>query len=110
PGRLESHVEVPTPDVDARREILAVHTAGKPIGEDVSFDDLADRTDGFSGAELESLVRDASMRAIRELADEVGPEAATERATEIEIGSAHFEAALSAMENKRFEKSAQTSS
>jgi transitional endoplasmic reticulum ATPase len=110
PGRLESHVEVPTPDVDARREILAVHTAGKPIGEDVSLDDLADRTDGFSGAELESLVRDASMRAIRELADEVGPEAATERATEIEIGSAHFEAALSAMENKRFEKSAQTSS
>ncbi|TKR28216.1 AAA family ATPase [Natronomonas salsuginis] len=110
PGRLESHVEVPTPDVDARREILAVHTAGKPIGEDVSFDDLADRTDGFSGAELESLVRDASMRAIRELADEVGPEAATERATEIEIGSAHFEAALSAVENKRFEKSAQTSS
>jgi transitional endoplasmic reticulum ATPase len=110
PGRLESHVEVPTPDVDARREILAVHTAGKPIGEDVSFDDLADRTDGFSGAELESLVRDASMRAIRQLADEVGPKAATERATEIEIGSAHFEAALSAVENKRFEKSAQTSS
>jgi transitional endoplasmic reticulum ATPase len=79
PGRLESHVEVPNPDVDARREILAVHTAGKPLAEDVALDGLADRTDGFSGAELESLVRDASMRAIRELADLVSTERISRR-------------------------------
>ncbi|MFO7926622.1 MAG: CDC48 family AAA ATPase [Halobacteriota archaeon] len=106
PGRLESHVEVPNPDIDARREILAVHTAGKPIDDDVALDDLADRTDGLSGAEIESLVRDASMRAIRELADEIGPEEATERANEIRIGRDHFETALSAIETKRSEKSA----
>jgi len=94
PGRLESHVEIPAPDRAARREILAVHAAGKPLGEDVDLDAVADRTDGLSGAELESVVREASMRAIRELAEAVGPEAATERADEAEIGAAHFEAAL----------------
>ena len=94
PGRLESHVEVPTPDQAARREILAVHAADKPLGEDIDLDAVADRTDGLSGAELESVVREASMRAIREVADELGPEAATERADEIEIEAAHFEAAL----------------
>ncbi len=98
PGRLESHVEVPNPDRDARREILAVHSNGKPLGEDVDLDELADRTDGRSGAELESLVREASMRAIRELADELGPEAATERADEVRIERTHFEAALSALD------------
>ena len=98
PGRLESHVEVPNPDRDARREILAVHSTGKPLGDDVDLGELADRTEGHSGAELESLVREASMRAIRELADELGPEAATERADEVRIERAHFEAALSALE------------
>jgi transitional endoplasmic reticulum ATPase len=94
PGRLESHVEVPIPDRAARREILAVHAAGKPLGGDVDLDAVADRTEGLSGADLESVVRDASMRAIRAAADELGPEAATERADEIEIEAAHFEAAL----------------
>ncbi|WP_181693030.1 AAA family ATPase [Natronomonas sp. LN261] len=94
PGRLESHVEIPAPDRAARREILAVHAAGKPLGEDVDLDAVADRTEGLSGAELESIVREASMRAIREVADEIGPEAATERADEVEIGAAHVEAAL----------------
>jgi len=94
PGRLESHVEVPLPDRAARREVLAVHAAGKPLGGDVDLDAVADRTEGLSGADLESLVRDASMRAIRETADELGPAAATERADEIEIEAAHFEAAL----------------
>ena len=94
PGRLESHVEIPAPDRAARREILAVHAAGKPLGGDVDLDAVADRTEGLSGAELESIVREASMRAIRGLADEIGPEAATERADEVEIGAAHVEAAL----------------
>jgi transitional endoplasmic reticulum ATPase len=100
PGRFESHVEVPLPDVDARREILAVHTRGKPLGDDVDHDDLAAATDGLSGAQLESLVRDASMRAIRDLADEVGPEAATERADEVRIDRTHFEAALAAVDDE----------
>jgi len=94
PGRLETHVEVPDPDEAARREILAVHARGKPLTGDVDLDSLAADTAGFSGAQLEALLREASMRAIRELATDLGPEEATERADEIEIRSDHVEAAL----------------
>jgi transitional endoplasmic reticulum ATPase len=94
PGRLEAHVEVPDPDEAARREILAVHARGKPLVDDVDLDELAADTEGFSGAQLEALLREASMRAIRELATDLGPEEATERAEEIEIREEHVAAAL----------------
>ncbi|MBV0922874.1 CDC48 family AAA ATPase [Halomicroarcula limicola] len=94
PGRLEQHVEVPNPDHDAREAILAVHTEGKPVAEDVSLSDLAAETEGFSGAELEAVVREASMLAIREAAEEMGPAEASERADEVTIGAEHFERAL----------------
>jgi transitional endoplasmic reticulum ATPase len=94
PGRLEAHVEVPDPDRAARREILAVHARGKPLAEEVTLEGIAAETEGFSGAQLEALLRAASMRAIRELADEVGPAAAADRADEIEIRREHVEAAL----------------
>ena len=94
PGRLETHVEVPEPDRAARREILAVHARGKPLADDVTVEDLAAETEGLSGAQLEALLRTASLRAIRELAGDVGPAAATERADEIEIRREHLEAAL----------------
>jgi len=98
PGRLEEHIEVPDPDADARREILAVHTREKPIADDVSLVDLAAETEGFSGAELDALVRDASMRAIRAFAREHGPGEATARADEVLIGADHFEAALAELD------------
>ena len=94
PGRLESHVKVPDPDREARREILAVHARGKPFADDVDLDALADDTVGLSGAQLESLLRTASMRAIRELATDVGPAEAVEQADEIRIREDHVAAAL----------------
>jgi transitional endoplasmic reticulum ATPase len=99
PGRLEQHVEVPDPDEAARREILAVHAAGKPLGEDVDMDELAAETAGYSGAELEALVREASMVAIREFAAEHGPEAANDRADEVTIRRDHFEAATDSVQS-----------
>jgi len=94
PGRLETHVEVPLPDREARRAILAVHADGKPLDGGVDLDALAERTEGRSGADLEALVRQSSLRAIREAAAERGPAAANERAEEIRISREHFEAAL----------------
>jgi transitional endoplasmic reticulum ATPase len=93
PGRLETHVLVPEPDEEARREILAVHANGRPIGEDVDLDALAGELEGYSGADIAALVRNASMRAIRGIADEYGPEEATERAGEVVIGEEQFAAA-----------------
>ncbi|QLH78738.1 AAA family ATPase [Halosimplex rubrum] len=94
PGRLEQHVEVPNPDKAGRRAILDVHTEGKPLGDDVDLDELAGETDGLSGAQIESLVRAASMRAISEVAAGVDPEAANERADDVVIGRDDFEHAL----------------
>jgi transitional endoplasmic reticulum ATPase len=94
PGRLESHVEVPQPDREGRRAILAVHTVGKPLDEDVDLDAIADETVGYSGAELAALVRTASMRAIREVADGLDPEEANTRGDEVVVRNEHFEAAL----------------
>jgi len=91
PGRLEEHVPVPEPGEGERRAILAVHTSDKPIAEDVDLDGLAAETTGYSGADLESLVRGASMRAIREFAIEHGPETAAERAGEVSIRRDHFD-------------------
>jgi transitional endoplasmic reticulum ATPase len=94
PGRLEQHIEVPNPDRAARREILDVHTDGKPLGEDVALDDLAGRTEGFSGAEIEALVREASMRAIRSIADDIDPENVAASAESVVVDAEDFEAAL----------------
>ncbi len=93
PGRLEEHLEIPNPDEAARREILTVHTRGKPLGDAVDLSALAAATDGYSGAQLAGLVRDASMRAIRAHATDLGPDEAASRADEIRITRAHFEAA-----------------
>ncbi len=93
PGRLEQHIEVPEPDEPARREILAVHTRETPLGEDVDLDALAASTEGLSGAQLEALVREASVRAVREIATEIDPAAAADRAEDVTVAAAHFAAA-----------------
>ena len=96
PGRLEVHVEVPEPDEAARRAILDVHARGKPLADDVDLDWLAGDLEGATGADIESLLREATMLAIREHADRLGPEEANERAEEIVVRRAHVEAALRA--------------
>ncbi|NHN40875.1 AAA family ATPase [Halorubellus sp. JP-L1] len=93
PGRLDTHIEVPEPDEAGRRAILDVVTEGRPLASDVDTDAMAADLEGFSGAELDALVRDASMRAIRELADGRSPEEANAMTDELEITTAHFEAA-----------------
>ena len=65
PGRFDTIVFVPPPDRDARVDILKVHTRNMPLADDVSLEKLADMTDGFSGADIENLVREAAMAAVR---------------------------------------------
>jgi len=93
PGRLETHVEVPDPDRDARRKILDVHTRTKPLVDGVDLERLADETEGYSGAEIASLCREAALIAIERVADEHG-EAANDHADEVGITADDFAAAL----------------
>ena len=94
PGRLESHVEVPEPDEAARREILAVHTRGKPLADDVDLDELAGRTTGYSGADLAAVCREAAMLAIQAVAEAYPGEEANDHAEEVVVRPEHFRAAL----------------
>jgi len=98
PGRLETHIEVPEPDEDARLAILEVHTEGKPLGEDVDLDALAADLEGYTGADVAAVVRAASMRAIREVAGKYEGEEANEHADEVVIDQAAFEAAMETVE------------
>jgi transitional endoplasmic reticulum ATPase len=65
PGRFDELIYVGVPDRDGRRRILGIHTGRMPLGDDVDLDDLADRTDRFTGADLEDLVRRAGLNALR---------------------------------------------
>ncbi len=101
PGRLDTHVYVPEPGVDAREKILEVHTRGKPLAADVDLAALAADLEGYTGADLEALVRDASMTAIREVATEYGPDEANDRADEVLIERSHLEAAKERVDSSR---------
>lgn len=99
PGRLERHIEVPNPDETARREILAVHTRETPLADDVDLDELATTTQGLSGAQLEALVREASVQAVREIATEIDPADAAAHAQDVLVTNAHFAAASDSLED-----------
>ncbi|HEX8653979.1 MAG TPA: CDC48 family AAA ATPase [Allosphingosinicella sp.] len=65
PGRFDELIYVSVPDRDGRRHILGIHTEGMPLAKDVDLDTLADRTERFTGADLEDLVRRAGLFALR---------------------------------------------
>ena len=69
PGRFDRLILVPPPDKKARLEILKIHTRDMPLGDDVDLNDIAERTEGYSGADLEALCREAAMTALRENKD-----------------------------------------
>ncbi len=65
PGRFDRQILVPTPDAGARYEVLRVHTANSPLSKDVDLKKLTKDTEGFSGADMEALVREAGTIAMR---------------------------------------------
>ena len=94
PGRLDRHVHVPVPDEGARRAIFAVHTEHKPLADDVDLDELARRTDGYVGADIEAVCREASMAATREFINSVSPEDTGTSVGNVLVTMDHFEQAL----------------
>ncbi len=65
PGRFDRQVYIGLPDVRGREEILRVHAKGKPLGDDVDLNSIARGTPGFSGADLENLLNEAALLAVR---------------------------------------------
>ncbi|MBI5023184.1 MAG: ATP-dependent zinc metalloprotease FtsH [Candidatus Magasanikbacteria bacterium] len=65
PGRFDRRVVIDLPDIKDREEILAVHAKNKPLATDVSVRKIAERTPGFSGADLANLLNEAAILAVR---------------------------------------------
>jgi transitional endoplasmic reticulum ATPase len=65
PGRFDELIYVGPPDTAGRRRILAIHTRHMPLAEDVDLEKIAQRTDRFTGADLEDLARRAGLTALR---------------------------------------------
>jgi len=85
PGRFDRLIEVPEPDLDGRTQILSIHTRRMKLAPDVELGAVAERTDGFSGAELESLATESGMFAIRD--------------GRTEVSNGDFESALEKIQN-----------
>ncbi len=71
PGRFDRRVILDLPDINDREEILKIHTRNKPFARDVNLRTIAERTPGFSGADLANLVNEAAILAAREDRKEV---------------------------------------
>jgi cell division protease FtsH len=65
PGRFDRQVYVGLPDIRGREAILKIHAKGKPLGDDVNLNSIAKGTPGFSGADLENLMNEAALLAVR---------------------------------------------
>ena len=98
PGRFDKLLKVPIPDLDARKQILKIHLEKKPLADDVKIDELADKTEGYSGADLAALANTTSMLVIKEhIAKSKTLEKAKETLKDLKISMKDFEKTLEKM-------------
>ncbi|MDO4198108.1 MAG: ATP-dependent zinc metalloprotease FtsH [Erysipelotrichaceae bacterium] len=88
PGRFDRQITVSLPDLKGREAILKVHCRNKPISTSVDIAALARRTPGFSGADLENVLNEASILAVRENKEEIGIEQIDEAIDRVMMGPA----------------------
>lgn len=88
PGRFDRRVVLDMPDKEGRTAILAIHAKGKKISSNVAWEKVADRTVGFSGADLENMLNEAAILAARENKKEVSMDDIEEAATKVKLGPA----------------------
>ncbi|MFH1971447.1 MAG: CDC48 family AAA ATPase [Patescibacteria group bacterium] len=101
PGRFDREIAVPIPDKNERKEILEIYTRGMPLAKEVGLDKLAEITHGFVGADLEALVREAAMSALRKILPEIEFEKEYipyKKLLELQVSMDHFREALKEVE------------
>ncbi|HEX2614217.1 MAG TPA: CDC48 family AAA ATPase [Nitrososphaera sp.] len=103
PGRFDRIVLVPNPDSQTRKKILEIHMKGKPIGQDVDIQKIAETmTEGFSGADTAAIVNTAISIVLHEyLAKYPTPEEAAKHATEAHVMMRQFEEAVKKIKMQR---------
>ena len=88
PGRFDREVTLDMPDREGRLAILKIHSKGKKFARDISWERIASRTVGFSGADLENMLNEAAIFAARENAKEISFQHTEEAATKVKLGPA----------------------
>lgn len=96
PGRFDELVYVGTPDKEGRKHILEIHARDMPLASDVDLGAIADKTERFTGADLEDVVRRAGLNALRRVGGEVNEVAAVDFAEALKDSRATVTAALEA--------------
>ncbi|OGK20715.1 cell division protein FtsH [Candidatus Roizmanbacteria bacterium RIFCSPHIGHO2_02_FULL_37_13b] len=86
PGRFDRHVILDYPDLEGRKAILQIHARGKPFTNIVSWEKLAKRTVGFSGADIENMLNEAAIATARNNRKEITNEDLEEAATKVKLG------------------------
>ncbi len=86
PGRFDRRVSLDFPDVEGRKMILAIHAKGKPFDSNVSWEKVAKRTVGFSGADLENMLNEAAILAARLNKKAIDMSDLEEAATKVKLG------------------------
>jgi cell division protease FtsH len=86
PGRFDRRVMISYPDIEGRKAILAIHAKGKPFAKGVSWESVAKRTVGFSGADLENMLNEAAILAARGGKKTIDMEDLEEAATKVKMG------------------------
>jgi len=88
PGRFDRRIVLDMPDKEGRLAILHIHARGKKFGKDVNWSKVADRTVGFSGADLENMLNEAAIGAARGNNDEISMADLEESSTKVKLGPA----------------------
>jgi len=86
PGRFDRRIIVDYPDVEGRKAIVKIHAKGKPFAEDVNWDNVAKRTVGFSGADIENMLNEATIYTARKARDKITMDDIEEAATKVKLG------------------------
>lgn len=86
PGRFDRRIVLDLPDIEGRKEILAIHSKNKPLSEEVDLEKVAKRTVGFSGADLENTLNEAAIIAAIDNRKEINPDDIEEAATKVVAG------------------------
>jgi transitional endoplasmic reticulum ATPase len=95
PGRFDRLLYVPPPDRDSRIQIIKIHTKKKPLSEGINIEELANHTDGYTGADIASLSSAAVMLALREhISKYHDPKESDKHVQELKVNMHHFEEAM----------------
>ena len=100
PGRFDRRVTLDNPDIRGRKQILEVHSKGKPLSADVDLELVARQTVGFSGADLANLVNESAILAARQNQKEIGPQEFYESIDRVTAGPARKSRRISDRETR----------